>query len=99
MVIHRNCVNLIKEMRGQRWARVHGAVLLGGNRGGMGDKINKNDSDHAIDGLRYLANCEPLGGGFSMTGPEDDPFPMREWDPMESEQGQFDQEVIQWDPQ
>ena len=98
MVVHRNCANLIKEMRGQRWARVHGAVLLGGNRGGMGDKINKTDSDHGIDALRYLANCEPLGGGFSMTGPDEDPFPVREWDPMEDEQVRMDAEPVEWDP-
>ena len=85
---------LIKEMRGQRWARLHGSVLLGASRGGMGDKINKNDADHLLDPARYIANCEPLGGGFKMEGPEDDPFPYKEWDPMNDSEVQPSEEGL-----
>ena len=84
IVIHRNCENLIREMRRQRWKKgLTGLTQAAGM--GMGDKIEKADSDHAIDALRYIVMAGPLEAD-SFYSPDRDPFdpdleeaPYAEW--------------------
>ena len=72
VVIHRCCENLIRELRRQRWKKgLTGLTQAAGV--GMGDKIEKADSDHAIDALRYIVMAGPLEGDTYL-GPDRDPF-------------------------
>lgn len=72
IVIHDCCPMLIRELRRQKWKKgLTGLTQASG--WGMGDKIDKTDSDHAIDALRYIIMAGPLEpGGYS--GPDSDPY-------------------------
>lgn len=72
LVIHRCCENLIRELRRQKWKKgMTGLTQASG--WGMGDKIDKTDSDHAIDALRYIVMAGPLEPDF-YSSPSSDPY-------------------------
>lgn len=85
LVIHRNCARIISEIRGLRWKRLAGTLLTAGPKGGMADKVDPNCPKHGIDGLRYIAMCDPITGGYPMRGPEEDPETYKEYDPLTME--------------
>lgn len=85
LVIHRNCQNMIREIRGQRWKRNVGGLVITAVGTGMGDKIDKNCPDHLLDPLRYIVKCDPLGSTLAMRGPSVDPWPYEEYDPIDQE--------------
>ena len=80
LVLHETCPRLRAELKGQRWKRMAGSLLSTSMPNGLGDKIDQNCPDHAIDALRYIAMCDPVGGGFPMLGPDKDPYPYKELD-------------------
>jgi hypothetical protein len=85
LLIHRSCSKVIQEIRGLKWKRIAGNLLGAGPKGGMADRVDANCPKHGIDGLRYVAMCDPIAGGYPMMGPDEDPFPYKELDPLTDE--------------
>jgi phage terminase large subunit-like protein len=72
LLVHDCCPMLIHELKHQRWKR--NTMGLSASSGvGMGDKIEKSDSDHALDPLRGMVMAGMLEGA-SFYGPDRDPF-------------------------
>ena len=83
LVIHRCCENLVREMRRQKWKK--GITGLTQTPGwGMGDKIDKTDSDHALDALRYIVMAGPLEAD-TFYGPDKDDYDSSVEGPEEAE--------------
>lgn len=71
LVIHDTCPNLVMEMRRLSWKRGLGRGVPGP---GLGDHIDKNQPDHAIDALRYVVMASPLEGGYTFSAPSGDDY-------------------------